>query len=593
MRKNTSLFYWALLGVAVAVPMLLQQMSPKQPPKPAASTAPQAADVKAPDTGATPRAQTAKAPPVEEKVFPLETEQWSALVSNVSGGIKSFKLKDTQFKHKGELANIVTTDKPKFYPLTFRVHGADLGENPVYKVDANDSQLVRLQTEADGVVVTRKLEAGKGPYQVWITTSIENRGSAARKLSLEEMTYHYVLREAESGGVPLLPARSSAISSGLCAHGEDFEREDRKALKDSKQWSNIHFTGIEDVYFLNALVAVENNGTSCQLTTQDRGHDPKKPSEPLGSLFAATLRYPEQTLAPGQTRTIRTLAYLGPKTPEELSLAGHNLRRAINTGFFTSLADGLTGLLAMIHGAVGNWGVAIILLTFFVKLVLYPLTHKQMASMAKMKELKPEMDRINELYADDREKKGAAVMELYRKKGVNPMAGCFPVVLQLPIWFSLYSSLSSNIRLLNAPFALWWTDLSSPDPYFVLPLALGVLMFVQQKLAPPTGTDPMQAKMMLYMMPTMITSFMLFLPAGLCLYMFTNSALSILQQRFIEARLKANVSATAKTSSISSVAQVAHASAGGTTGDGAEGELEAQAGSKDKLAQRRLRRGRK
>lgn len=589
MRKNTSLFYWALLGVAVAVPMLLQQMSPKQPPKPAASTAPQAANANAPGKASTPRAQTAKAPPVEEKTFPLETQQWTALVSNVSGGIKSFKLKDTQFEHKGQLTNIVTTNRPEFYPLTFRVHGADLGENPLYKVDTDDSRLVRLQTEADGLVVTRKLETGKGPYQVWVTTSIENRGSATRKLSLEEMTFHYVQRDAESGGVPLLPARSSAISSGLCAHGEDFEREDRKALKDVKQWSNIHFTGIENVYFLNALVAVENNGTSCQLTSQDRGHDKK--GEALGSLFGATLRYPEQALAPGQTRTIRTLAYLGPKTPEELSLAGHNLRRAINTGFFTSLADGLTGLLAMIHGGVGNWGLAIILLTFFVKLVLYPLTHKQMASMAKMKELKPEMDRINELYADDREKKGAAVMELYRKKGVNPMAGCFPVVLQLPIWFSLYSSLSSNIRLLNAPFALWWTDLSSPDPYFVLPLALGVLMFVQQKLAPPTGTDPMQAKMMLYMMPTMITSFMLFLPAGLCLYMFTNSALSILQQRFIEARLKANVSATAKTSSISSVAQVAaHASA---SADGSEGELEAQAGSKDKLAQRRLRRGRK
>jgi YidC/Oxa1 family membrane protein insertase len=282
------------------------------------------------------------------------------------------------------------------------------------------------------------------------------------------------------------------------------------------------------------------------------------------------------------------LAYLGPKTPEELSRAGHGLRSAINTGFFTSLADGLTALLGFIHGVVGNWGVAIILLTFFVKLVLFPLTHKQMESMAKMKELKPEMDRLNAMYADDREKKGAAVMELYRKKGVNPMAGCFPVVLQLPIWFSLYSSLSSNIRLLHAPFAFWWSDLSSPDPYFVLPLALGVLMFVQQKLAPPTGADPLQAKMMLYMMPAMITSFMLFLPAGLCLYMFTNSALSIVQQRVIEARLKANVSATATTSPISAVPQVAtHASAT------ADSQLEAQAGSKDKPAQRRLRRGRK
>jgi YidC/Oxa1 family membrane protein insertase len=593
MRTNRTLFYWALLGIAVAVPMLYQQMSPKQPPKQAA--APQAQT--APAAPSTPRAPVVKAPPVEEQTYAIETEEFSARVSNVNGGIKSFRLKDEQFSEKGKVTDIVTTNKPEFYPLSFRVRGAELG-HAAYRVQADASRSVRLQTEADGLVVTRKLEAGKGPYQVWVTTSLENRGASPRKLSLEESTYHYVPREAESGGVPLLPARSSALSSGLCSHADDLEREERKNLADVKTWSGgVHFTGIENVYFLNALVSVVENGASCQLTAQDRGRDAK--GEALGSLFSAVLRYPEQTLAPGQQTTVRTLAYLGPKTPEELSVAGHNLRRAINTGFFTKLADGLTGLLALIHGGVGNWGVAIILLTFFVKLVLYPLTHKQMASMAKMKELKPEMDRINELYADDREKKGAAVMELYRKKGVNPMAGCFPVLLQLPIWFSLYSSLSSNIRLLNAPFALWWSDLSSPDPYFVLPLALGVLMFVQQKLAPPTGTDPMQAKMMLYMMPTMITSFMLFLPAGLCLYMFTNSALSILQQRFIEARLK-NVSATTmskmstmstmsnSTSAISSVTPVAtHASA---TVD-ADGTLEE--GSKDKLAQRRLRRGRK
>ena len=172
--------------------------------------------------------------------------------------------------------------------------------------------------------------------------------------------------------------------------------------------------------------------------------------------------------------------------------------------------------------------------------MLFPVTARQMQSMAKMKELKPEMDRINQLYGDDREKKGAAVMELYRKKGVNPMAGCFPMLLQLPIWFSLYASLSSNVELFHAPFALWWQDLSSPDPFFVLPLALGILMFVQQKMSPATGMDPVQQKVMLYMMPAMITSFMLFLPAGLGLYMFTNSALSIVQQRVIESRLNSS-----------------------------------------------------
>jgi YidC/Oxa1 family membrane protein insertase len=212
------------------------------------------------------------------------------------------------------------------------------------------------------------------------------------------------------------------------------------------------------------------------------------------------------------------------------------LKETIEAGWFTSIAEGLTWLLREIHGLFGNWGIAIILLTVLVKTLLFPLTIKQMTSMARMKELKPELDRINQLYADDREKKGAAIMELYRTKGINPMAGCFPVLLQLPIWFSLYASLSSNVELLHAPFALW-DDLSSPDPYFALPLALGLLMFMQQKMAPAASADPLQQKMMLYMMPVMMTSFMLFLPAGLCLYMFTNSALSILQQRWIEARL--------------------------------------------------------
>jgi len=580
MRKKSSLYYLAVIGFALAVPLLLQKMSPRDEDKKAA---PRAQGSAAPSVPAAPQAsasRTPTAPPPAERTFSIDTAEYSAKVSSLNGGIKSFVLKDPQFTHAGAVTNVITTDKPAYYPLGFRISGVTTPDYLAWQAQELGPRGVRLHAEADGLAIERKVEAGNGPYQLWVTTTVHNRGSEPRKLSLYESTFHYVPRAAESGGVPLLPARSSKLSSGLCAHGTDLEREERGGLGTPLEWKDgVQFVGLEDVYFLNALVSVDKSALACQLEAQDRGRDAE--GEALGSLFSATLRRAEQTLQPGQKQTVRVLAYLGPKTPEELSLAGHGLRRAINTGFFTSLADGLTALLASIHGVVGNWGIAIILLTFFVKLALYPLTHKQMESMAKMKELKPEMDRINELYADDREKKGAAVMEMYRKKGVNPMAGCFPVLLQLPIWFSLYSSLSSNIRLLNAPFALWWTDLSSPDPYFVLPLALGVLMFVQQKLAPPTGTDPLQAKMMLYMMPAMITSFMLFLPAGLCLYMFTNSALSIVQQRVIEARLKNKVPA-APSATIASVPQAT-----------ADAELEAQAGSKDKPAQRRLRRGRK
>ena len=171
-----------------------------------------------------------------------------------------------------------------------------------------------------------------------------------------------------------------------------------------------------------------------------------------------------------------------------------------------------------------------------VKLVLYPLTAKSFESMAAMRKLKPEIDALNEKFADDREKKGAAMMELYKKHRINPLGGCLPQLFQLPIWWALYMSLSTNVELFRQPFVGFWQDLTAPDPYYVLPLGLGLLMYVQQKLTP-TTMDAAQAKMMMYMMPGMITVFMLFLPSGLCLYMFTNSVLTIGQQRMIEYRL--------------------------------------------------------
>lgn len=576
MRKNSIPYYLAVLGIAAVAPALFLKSKPQ---------ATGAASVSTSVAHAAP--PPAAAPPVtvvREELATIDTNDFSAVVSNLNTGLKSFTLKDPQFLVEGKSIDVVTVQKPQFYPLAPRVEGANL-EGQAWKISQLSPQAVRFQLEADGLQVARKLEAGKGPYQVWVTTTITNRSSQPRKLRLVETTHHYVERHAESGGVPLLPSRSSAISHGLCQHGDDLERNDRSKLSEPHEWKgNVRFIGLENVYFLTAIVAANDPAQVCKLSSSDRGRT--SGGDPIGSLFEAQLVQPEITVAPGAQAKTRVLAYVGPKLPEELSLAGHGLTKTIDSGFFSSLAHGLTALLGVIHGYVGNWGIAIILLTLLVKLVLYPLTHKQMESMARMKELKPEMDRINELYADDREKKSAAIMEMYRKKGVNPAAGCFPVLLQFPIWLSLYASLSSNIRLLHAPFALWWRDLSSPDPYFILPLALGALMFVQQKMTPPAGGDPLQQKMMLYVMPAMITSFMLFLPAGLCLYMFTNSALSIVQQRVIEARLKQKVPATTSSSS-SPTAKVAE------NDMSASDKVDVQAGEKAKTAQRRLRRGRK
>jgi YidC/Oxa1 family membrane protein insertase len=545
---------WVLLAVsavALGVPLLLPP-EPAPKPKGNATASPAAAPAKGASpapAAATPTATPARqlsaselaARKASQVLGRIETSSYVAQVSNLNGGLTSFALKGKHFQVEGKPLELVSTDKEAYLPLAVDIEGWPSAGSSFAVTPRSPSELL-LSLAQDGLKVTRKLEAGRGPFQLWVTTHVENTGSATRTVQLRLNTHHYVTREAEGSNIPLLPVRSSAFSSGLCHHSDELERQDGSTLSSEAPMAfgaPIEFTGVENVYFLTAVAPEKKDVERCLITASNRYVG----DEHVGTLFSAQLGHRAVELAPGSGVSFQALAYLGPKSPDELAVAGHSLKDAIQSGWFTTLADWLTWLLRAIYDLVRNWGIAIILLTFVVKLVLFPLTYRQMQSMARMKELKPELDRVNELYGDDREKKGAAIMELYRKRGVNPLAGCFPVLLQMPIWFSLYASLSSNVELFHAPFALWWSDLSSPDPFFILPLGVGALMFVQQKMTPAAGMDPLQQKMMLYMMPTMITSFMLFLPAGLCLYMLTNSALGIAQQRAIEEHIKKKGSA--------------------------------------------------
>jgi YidC/Oxa1 family membrane protein insertase len=540
--RNRLLLIAAVVGLALAAPYLMapEPAAPKPPavaatPKPAAPAATDPAQPARRTLTAAEEAERAKA----QRLLRLQADGFEATVTDRNAGLVELHLKSTRFRGEaGKALDLVTTERESYLPLAVDVEGWPSDPTTKLSVVSESPRELVLAQEADGLRVTRRLHPGKGPYQLWVTTLVQNIGDASRSVRLRIGTHHYVSREAEGANIPLPGVRSSQTSNGVTYGRGEIERGDRSVLLEPHVYAApIEFCAVEDLYFLKA-VAPEGKDKleGCTLVASDRGRDAE--GEALGSLFSARLAYAPVQLAPGESHTFQQLAYLGPKNPDTLAAAGHSLKNAIDSGWFTSLAEGLTWLLRWLFDHVGNWGIAIILLTFVVKLVLLPLTMKQMQSMARMKELKPELDHLTELYGDDREKKGAAIMELYRKRGVNPMAGCFPVLLQLPIWFSLYASLSSNVELFHAPFALWWTDLSSPDRYFVLPLALGVLMFVQQKMTPASGMDPVQQKMMLYMMPSMMTAFMLFLPAGLCLYMFTNSALSILQQRAIETHLK-------------------------------------------------------
>jgi YidC/Oxa1 family membrane protein insertase len=496
----------------------------------------------APQEGLSAEARAARAR--GEQTVSITTDRYVATFTNLNTGLVHFRLKDRRFAtEEGQAIDMVTTDREEYLPLRVELEGVTIPPDATWRAEQLSPTAVRFRYEGDGVVVDRKIQAGKSPYQLWSTVTVHNQGAAPRSVRMTESLYRYVTRDAEMASsmprwlrwLPLPHGQSPAVTRGLCYGDEDEHREGREKLEEGlESTEGVVFSALESSYFASAIAAPGTPIEGCRLRAEDRGRDEQ--GDALGSLFMADLVLAPQRIAPNDAATFRTMAYVGPKDLDALRAAGSRLDEIINLGWFSFMARGLIQVLRSIHGVVGNWGLAVILLTFLVKLVLYPLTEKSFRSMAKMRLIKPEMDRVNELYADDREKKGAAIMELYKKHQINPLAGCLPSLLQMPVWIALYQSLSTNIELYHAPFIGYWTDLSSPDRFLVLPLLLGGLMFVQQRMTPSTA-DPMQAKIMMYLMPTMMTVFMLFLPAGLCLYMVTNSTLGITQQRWIQWRL--------------------------------------------------------
>lgn len=247
-----------------------------------------------------------------------------------------------------------------------------------------------------------------------------------------------------------------------------------------------------------------------------------------GKVFSE-FRYATTSLAPGQEKEFHWTLYLGPKDPALLkSYGGAHLEKSIDYGFFGLVAIPILLVMKFFNSILGNWGLAIIALTVCIKLLLHPLTSKSMKSMKSMQELQPQLKKIREKYKNDRERLNAETMGLFRTHKVNPMGGCLPMLLQMPIYIALYKVLYNATELYHAPFFGFYQDLSASDPYFILPILLGVFMLLQQKMTPSMG-DATQAKLM-YLMPIMFTGFMLFLPVGLVLYIFVNTVMTVVQQ---------------------------------------------------------------
>ena len=282
----------------------------------------------------------------------------------------------------------------------------------------------------------------------------------------------------------------------------------------------IGWAGFEDHYFLSA--AAPDRATSVVLRAR-------------GSTIENKILTPREGDGPAQ---VDYTLFLGPKELKILEAAGHDLAKGMNLGWFGPISLLLLRILNFSHGLTGNYGVDIILLTCLVKIVFWPLTQKSFQSMREMQKLQPEMQKLRERYKDDAKQMNTEIMELYKRHKVNPLGGCLPMVLQIPVFFGLYQLLANTIQLRHAPFVLWIHDLSAPERFDVmgygipvLTLLLGASMFLQQKMAPPAG-DPTQQKIMMFM-PLIFTFMFIGFPAGLTLYWLTNNVLTIAQQYFV------------------------------------------------------------
>jgi len=476
----------------------------------------------------------------------IKGNRFEATLSSRGAGITNYFLTDPQYA-RSEAANLSTTpDQERWRSLRtlFRADGA----NDQVKYDRFNWQLEKLTagsaTESTGckftyaddmVKIVKTVTAGARPFELEVETTVTNLSDAPKKHRFSIQAFAYRKNKEVKGNL----GRVSPFMTGLeCANGSDVERKTRDDFKKgSFSEPTNRFAAISSTYFAQALV-VDTQAT-CQILAEDWYADGQsRDADDAGAVYHASLDYSPKELGAGASATYHTIAFGGPKERGVLAHAAggqKGLGDLINLGFFSAVAKVLVDVLLFFHNKVtgGNWGLAIIVMTLCLRLLLFPLTWKSIKSSLAMRRLKPEVDALNAKFAGDAQAKNMAMMELWKKHGVNPFGGCLPQLVQMPIWFAMYTTLQTAVEMYHTRF-LWFTDLSAPDKIFVLPIVLGAFMIVQQRIVPQQGMDPVQQKMMMYLLPGVFTVMMLFLPAALGVYMLTNSVLGIAQQVAIE-----------------------------------------------------------
>jgi len=473
--------------------------------------------------------------PVEIEPQHLRSEYLDVAISNVGGRIHSVQLlAPEQYLPRTDMAAVFPDGEDTSFPLGLELGIESLQPDTVYSfVDEESTRngeywtaLTYRRELSNGLQVTRKFELTEEAFGMRASVQVVNQSPDRIRLPNVRLLLPGSLSSDAGGG---LFGGSGSLLQTLC-HG-DFGTRRRPARKasDPRNYEGfVTFAGINENYFLAAVAPdAPESTTACVVEGLDDEH------------VLVSIQHAEITLEPGATTTLSWLVYNGPKDVTYLQAFQRQLDQSLDFGWFSFIAVPIRGVLLWIQQYAVNWGLAIIVLTLLLNVVLYPMRRSMYANSRKMAEmnkvLQPRLKEIEERYPNDPMKKAEEQARVMKELNMNPLAGCLPMLLplfiQMPIFIAMYRAIWSSTELYNASFGLWIVDLSQPDPYFILPVIIGALFYLQQKLMPAPGVDNPQFNMMQKIMPPMFTLMMLFMPSGLVLYSLVNTIVSIVQQK--------------------------------------------------------------
>lgn len=462
----------------------------------------------------------------------VTTDLFKANIETIGGDLRKLEL----LKHRSsenDTTNFILLDdagKPMTYVAQSGLIGGDLPSHKSlftttatnYQMqDGKDSLEVRLSWVGNGVTVDKIYTFHRNNYVIDVSYELKNGSTTA----ITPAVYYQIVHDKESNqGSMLMPTFTggSYFTDATKFKKLAFSAMEKEPLKLT---TNDGWVGLLQHYFVSAWIP--KDGLAREFYT-------KKLNE---HMYIIGTKSTLSTVAPGASLTIPARLFSGPQTEKDLKAAAPGLEFTVDYGWLTIVASPLFWMLSKIQGVVSNWGISIILLTVLIKAAFFKLSATSYRSMAKMRELAPRLQSMKEKFGDDKQKMQAAMMELYKTEKINPMGGCLPILVQIPVFISLYWMLLGTIELRHAPFFGWIHDLSAIDPYYILPILMGATMIIQTYLNPPP-TDPLQAKVM-KIMPVVFSVFFFFFPAGLVLYWLVNNVLSIAQQWYINKTIHA------------------------------------------------------